>query len=148
MAVKIGSSGCGAVAAGKTGLTGNSQSGGIGEYTKDCVEISGREYTDNKNEFNYDSLFKRLDGEIALAKQSCREHAEKQLEEKIDKELQQRRQRPRMEAKKALMKETGVLWTGGLTVQSQQFLMQKSPGFFAEYAEKQKEELEYNLKSK
>lgn len=146
MTVKINSFGRG-VGADNISRTAGQPHGDICKYTKDSVEISGRECTDTKGGFDYGSLFARVDGEIALAKQSCREHAENQLKKKVEKEQTQRRQRPRIEAKKALMKESGVLWTGGLTAQSQQMLMQKSPGLLAEYAEKQKEKQEEILKS-
>lgn len=109
----------------------------VRNYTYDVADFYGGEKSrdDEKTDF----LFKSVDNEIGQMKRESREFAEKQVKKKKEKEMIDRTQRQKVEAKIELMKDSGVVWTGGLTRESQQLLMRKSPSVLAEYSRRQKE---------
>lgn len=110
----------------------------VRKYTYDSVDFMGIKSNKDEEE-ETDNIFKAVDYEIDKMKQESREFTEKQVKKKKEKEIIDRKQRQKVETKIELMKDSGVVWTSGLTRESQQLLMRKSPSILADYSRKQKE---------
>ena len=112
-----------------------------GKYS-DTVAVSKSKKSDS-----IEDIFRRFDAFMEQIHEEDKEYYEKLDKYRKEQEKLKKEQKQRLAAKQALMEKTGTLWTSGLTDESKQILMRKSPGLMAKY-EQNKKLKENNYKDK
>lgn len=85
-----------------------------------------------------DDTFKEYDFQSKQLRKESKEHNER-IKKQREKQKETRKiLRQRIEIKKALMENSGVLWTSELTAEAQQILKHHSPEILKKYLEKKK----------
>ena len=92
----------------------------------------------SKKHESIEDVFRRFDAQTKQIKEEDKEYYERLEKYRKEQEKLKREQKQRLAAKQALVEKTGMLWTSGLTDESKQVLMQKSPGLMAKYRQNEK----------
>ncbi|MCX7715608.1 MAG: hypothetical protein N2171_07760 [Clostridia bacterium] len=105
---------------------------------EDSVELSDAGILLSDMESKSDKFFADFDRQSAELRKESLENAERLKKQLKQQEETRKLEREKIELKEALMEDTGLLWTSGLTAQSQQIIKQKAPELRQRYEEKQK----------